>query len=189
MSASNNQSSPKKTTRRAKPKSELAAVAEVPIAPEAPPLEAEPLHQALARCNATQAKLTDELRTLKSEWAAENIRSQQARTPIPTSKLTHVETRRRELHLELQKIQAELGRLNKAARQAGNSKRNDKIDKAERQGNGTRASKRGPLLNDPEYPQYFLLAAKDELAPTLFSQVERTAKAMLADAKRMGVSG
>ena len=65
------------------------------------------------RANAQHAKLTEELRALKAEWAKRNIQAGQTRTAISTPEITHVETRRRELHLELEKTQAEVGRLNK----------------------------------------------------------------------------
>ena len=43
-----------------------------------------------------------------------------------------------------------------------------------------------PLGDDPEFPAYFVLVAKTELAPSLYAQVERIAKAMLRDGQKMG---
>jgi hypothetical protein len=78
-----------------------------------PPLENVPLHTQLARANAQHAKLTEQLRQLKADWASRNIRAQQLRTPISTPEVTFVETRRRELHLALEATQAEIGRVNR----------------------------------------------------------------------------
>jgi hypothetical protein len=91
--------------KKAAAQTPLAEVlSEVPTSPEAPRLEAESPHRALARANARHAKLTDELRTLKYERALENIRSQQLHMPILPSKITHLKTRRRELRLEFDPI-------------------------------------------------------------------------------------
>jgi hypothetical protein len=152
----------------------------LPDQPE-PPLENVPPHKALARANARHAKLTEELRALKSDFAAENIRAQQTRTPIPTSRITHVETRRRELHLELESTQADIGRLNKLVRER----------KAAGKGNGSRQPappKAMPFRDDPEFPIYVMLACKEVLAPDLHAQVIRCAKALMADARQNGVN-
>jgi hypothetical protein len=156
----------------------LPATPSLPTEPV--PLEREQPHKALARANARHAKLTEELRTLKSDFAAENIRAQKTRTPISTSRITHVETRRRELHLELEKAQAEIGRLNKAIRE----------NKAQRQGNGSKRParlpepKKMPFVDDPEFPAWFHLASKGTLAPALYAELLRTTKAMMYDARR-----
>jgi hypothetical protein len=206
MSETNNSSGPlralarasKKTnSRRTKPKTELVAVAEVlpsdiTTSSEAPPLEAEPPHRALARCNARHAKLTEELRDLKARWAADNIRAQQCRQPIPTSQITFIENQRRKLHLELQKTQAEIGRLNKLLREHRALRQGDGAREAERQapparGNGSKPTKKCPLKEHREYPPYFLLAARDQLHADLFDQVERAAKKLLTQALTTGV--
>ena len=44
-----------------------------------------------------------------------------------------------------------------------------------------------PFKDDPEYPIYFVVAARDVLAPKLYAEVERTAKALMHDAFKMGV--
>jgi hypothetical protein len=145
-----------------------------------PPLENVPVHVQLSRANARHAKLTEELRTLKADFAAENIRAQQTRTQISTSRITFVETKRRELHLDLERAQAEIGRLNKELRER----------KVQKQGNGSKPAappKTRPLAADLEFDVYFRLAAHSELAPALYSQVERVAKSLLNDARRMGV--
>jgi hypothetical protein len=149
--------------------------------PAPPPLEAVPPHKALARANQRHAQLTEELRQLKADWAAKNIKAQQCRQPIATSEITFVENRRREPHLELERTQGEIGRFNKEIREA----------KALRQAptpkvNGSKLSKRCPDKEHREFPTYFLLAAKEELTRELFDQVTRTAKSMLENALRMG---
>ena len=172
---------------RTEPKPEIVAVVEVlpsdiPTQPESPPLENEPPHRALARCNARHAQLTEELRQLKADWAAKNIKAQQLHLPVSTPEITHVAQRRRELHLELEKTQAEIGRLNKLvrerkfARQAGKPVNGDRVE-----------PKRMPLADDPEFPSYFVLAAKNELVPALYAQVERVAKSLMHEAKKMGI--
>jgi hypothetical protein len=76
---------------------------ETPTSPQPPPLQAEQPHRALARANAKHAKLTEELRELRANWAKRNIQAQQTRIAISTPEITHVEMRRRELHLELER--------------------------------------------------------------------------------------
>jgi hypothetical protein len=44
-----------------------------------------------------------------------------------------------------------------------------------------------PYADDPAFPSYFLLAAKEELEHKLYAQVERTALAMMHDAHKMGL--
>jgi len=120
-------------------------------------------HRALARANAKHAMLTDELRTLKADWAKRNIQAQQTRLAISTPEITHIEKRRRELHLALEATQAEIGRLGrlikqtKATRQAGKPLKGNVAQ-----------PKKMPWGEHPEYPTYFLLAARNELAPGLF---------------------
>ena len=172
--------------RQSTPKTTIAAALDVvqlpPASFEAPvPLENEPPHRVLARANARHAKLTEELRALKSQWTAKNIKAQQCRQPIPTPEITHVETRRRELQSALMETQAEIARINKlirehkVVRQAGKPLKGDAAQ-----------PKRMPLGDDPEFPAYFVLVAKTELAPSLYAQVERIAKAMLRDGQKMG---
>jgi hypothetical protein len=74
------------------------------LSQDPPPLENEQPHKALAQATKLHAKLTEELRKLKADWAAENIRAQQTHVAIATSKITFVEKRRRELHLELARL-------------------------------------------------------------------------------------
>src|SRR5690349_10375682 len=78
-----------------------------------PPLENVTLHTQLARANAKHAKLTEQLRQLKADWPARNIRAQQIKVAIATPEITFVETKRRELHLALESTQAEIGRINR----------------------------------------------------------------------------
>jgi hypothetical protein len=150
----------------------------------APPLEHEQPHRALARANSQHTKLTEELRQLKADWAAQNVRAQATRIAISTSEITHVETRRRELHLQLEATQAEIGRLNKEIRER----------KAEHRSNGTKQQlakivepKTLPFKEDPEFPAYFLLAARESLVPSMYAAVLRVAKAIMGDARKMGL--
>jgi hypothetical protein len=172
---------------KAKP---MVAVAEVlpeavPTSPQPPPLEREQPHRLLARANTRHLELTTELRELRASWAKRNIQAQQTRIAISTPEITHVENKRRELHLALEATQDEIGRLNRLvqegkaarqARQAGKPRNGDTVE-----------PKRMPLGSDPEFPTYFVLTAKNELAPALYRQVERTALAMIADARKMGL--
>jgi hypothetical protein len=169
-----------------------ALPSDIPTSPEAPPLEAEQPHKVLARANARHAQLTAELRQLKADWASENIRSQQTHQAIATSRVTFVETHRRELQSALMETQAEIAQINKHLRERKAERQGNGARAAERQapsarGNGSKAPQRMPLGNDPEFSTYFVLAAKDELAPALYAQVERVALAMIRDAKRNGV--
>jgi hypothetical protein len=159
-----------------------AAAGDIVVA-DTPLLEREEPHKVLGRATKRHFQLTEELRTLKSDFAAENVRAQQTRTSIPTSRITFVETRRRDLHLQLEMAQAEIGRLNKEIRER----------KALHQGNGAKpeprppAPKPCPVLDDPRYPEFFLLAARDALTPSLFAEVERMAKSLMHQAKKMGL--
>lgn len=152
------------------------------LSPDPPPLEREEPHKALARATKRHAQITEELRKLKSEWAEKNIKAQATRIAISTPECTFVETRRRDLHLQLEMAQAEIGRLNKEIRER----------KAEHQGNGTKPERRPepkkmPFADDPEFPSYFILAARDTLAPELYAQVVRMAKSLIHSAEKMGI--
>ena len=150
----------------------------------APPLEAEPpVHKRLSRANSEHARLTDELRKLRAEWAKRNIKAQATRIPVSTAEITHVEGRRRELHLALERCQAEIGacnkelRENRAAKQAGANGKESK----------PKTPKQMPFRQDPEFDTYFHLAARDQLTRELYEAIVRTAKSMMFDAAKMGL--
>ncbi len=159
------------------------------IDPAPPPLEAVPLHTQLARANSQHAKLTEQLRQLKADWASRNIRAQELRTPISTPEVTFVETRRRNLHLALEATQAEIGRVNREI------KEKKAPPKASHRGSShdvqaaTRKPKRMPYADDPAFPVYFILAAKEELEPKLYAQVECLALSLIHHARCNGVEG
>jgi hypothetical protein len=115
--------SEKNTARRELVSVTAALPVDTPTQAEQPPLENEPPHRALKH-----AKLTEELRELRANWAKRNIQAQQTRIASSTPEITHVEKRRRELHLALEATQSEMGRLNKLLReqrQAGKPLRGD----------------------------------------------------------------
>jgi chromosome segregation ATPase len=101
----------KKTIRHPK---EIPAT--VHVVDEPPPLENEPPHRKLARLMTEHAKTTEQLQELKRNFAAENIKAQQCRQTIPTSQLTFVENKKRELAGRLMELQAEIGKTNKEVR-------------------------------------------------------------------------
>jgi hypothetical protein len=154
-----------------------------PLPEDPPPLENVPVHVQLARANSRHAKLTEELRTLKANFAAENIKAQQTRTPIPTSRITFVETKRRELHLALEATQSEIGKLNKLVREG----------KVHKQGNGSRQPpqaappKTGPLRDHPKWDFFVRLACENQLPPEMLKRVEAEAKGLLSQALRTGI--
>jgi hypothetical protein len=181
---------------RTKPKTEMVAVAEVlpsdiPTQPAPPPLEAEQPHKALARANARHAKLTEELRQLKADWASENIRSQQTHQAIATSRVAFVETRRRELHLELEQTQAIIGRLGKEIREL---KARRQISRS--RGNGAQQSPvlahdhdghaRHPHADEEDtYLACFYQIAKDSLDPRQFAALEDGTRSLVKDYRQM----
>ncbi len=145
---------------------------------EAPPLQREPVHKRLARATKRQADLVEQIRQLKAEWSAKNIKAQATRIPIATSEITYVETKRRELQSQLMAAQAEIGECNCEIRQ----------NKAKHQGNGN-GNKPQPLKNHPTFDRYFRLSAENLLPPGLLKQVEADAKTSLAHALSTGVEG
>jgi len=139
---------------------------------------ASPFHKRLARATKRQADLVEQIRQLKAEWSAKNIKAQATRIPIATSEITHVETKRRELQSQLMAAQAEIGECNCEIRQ----------NKAKHQGNGN-GNKPQPLKNHPTFDRYFRLSAENLLPPGLLKQVEADAKTSLAHALSTGVEG
>ena len=146
-----------------------------------PLLEAEPPHRRLARLTDELATTTDALRELKRAWMEKNLKAQACRQAVSTPEITHFEKMKRTLALKIQEIQTGIGEVNrelresKAARQEGRSVKRAAEPKS------------GPLRNHALYDQYFVLAARNELAPSMYAAIERSAKAMLADAVKMGV--
>jgi hypothetical protein len=154
-----------------------------------PALEAEPLHRRLARLNRELTKATEELQSFNREWAKKNIEAQTCRLPISTPELTHAANKRRELALEIQQLQTELGAANKERRQL-NAKASRQASPADQTTplaippKRITNSKRCPLK---EWTVYFELAARDELTPELYTQVERSAKSLLQHAIETGI--
>jgi hypothetical protein len=155
-----------------------------------PRLESEPLHRRIHRLNEELRKAIEKLQTFNREWASKNVKAQACRLAIPTAEQTHAANRRRELASQIQRIQTELGDANMESRQL-NAKSTHKAatdtptlavtpKKAVR-------SKRCPLKQHREWTVYFELAARDELVPDLYAQVERTAKSLLEHAIATGI--
>ena len=146
-----------------------------------PPLESEPPHRRLARLNKELANVSEEIRELRKTWAAKNIKAQACRQSVSTPEVTHFEKQKRELALKIQELQTGIGEVNrelrerKAARQEARSAPQAVEPKS------------GPLRNHALFDQYFHLAAKNELVPSMYAAIERTAKAMLIDALKMGI--
>jgi hypothetical protein len=150
----------------------------LPVDP--PKLEHEQPHRRLARLTREHAETTTALQELKREKAERSIKAQQCRQTISTAENTHFENQRRELSARLLDIQTQIGATNKELRER----------KAAGHGNGSKPAappKTRPLATDLEFDVYFRLAAHSELAPALYAQVERVAKSLLNDARRMGV--
>jgi len=160
--------------------------------PSSPPaLVAEPLHRRLARLNRELTKATEELQSFNREWAKKNIEAQTCRLPISTPELTHAANKRRELALEIQRLQTELGSANKERRQL-NAKASQEALPAEQTPLAIPPKritnlKRCPLKEHREWTVYFELAARDELTPELYTQVERSAKSLLQHALETGI--
>jgi hypothetical protein len=152
---------------------------------EPPPLERESPHRALSKANKRHAQLTEALRQLRSDWAAKNIRAQQLKIAIATSEITHVEKRRRELHLALESTQAEIGRLNKEIKEKKAASKQSPRQLHEQ--TPAVRKKKMPFADDPVFPSYFILAAKEELDSKLYAQVERLALSLMHDAYKNGI--
>jgi hypothetical protein len=150
------------------------------ILTEPPKLENEPPHQRLARATREHARITEELRKLKKDWADRNIKAQACRQTVSTPEVTHFETLKRELAMHLLALQAEIGTTNKEIR----SRKGPPQQKSAK--NGSQPHKEHPLREHREFNAYFRLAAETELEPRLYAQVEKIAKAMLTDALRNG---
>jgi len=77
----------------------------------------------------------------------------------------------------------------------GETNRELRAIKAEKQArptnnNGSRQPappKKMPFLDDPEFPSYVMLACRDVLSDGLYADVIRTAKALMFDARKMGL--
>jgi hypothetical protein len=146
------------------------------------PLENEPPHRKIARLTWEHSETTTALQELKRSWAERNIKAQACRQAVSTPEVTHFENEKRELAHKIQALQTEIGATNKEIRER----------KAERQTNSNGSKhppqqKTRPFAADLEFETYFRLAAHSELAPALYAQIERCAKSMIADARRMGV--
>jgi chromosome segregation ATPase len=148
----------------------------------APPLEAEAPHKRLARLNRELTETVETLQALKKAWAEKNVKMQACRQAVSTPEVTHHETHKRELALRLLDLQTQIGALNRELRL---SKASAKAPRP--RSNGAKLSKKCPLKDHSQYAAYFLLAARDQLHPDLYDQVERTAKSMLQHALGCGL--
>jgi hypothetical protein len=161
----------------------LPATSALPVQPV--PLENEPPHRKLARLTREHQSVTEQLQTLKKSWAERNIKAQACRQAVSTPEVTHFETTKRELALQLLDLQTQIGalnkelRANKAARQAGRQ--------PPARANGSALKKTCPLKSHPQWDAYFRLAAENELEPRLLAQIERSAKSLLQHALETGV--
>jgi hypothetical protein len=162
-----------------KKKSPLVKLADVlptqlPVQPV--PLENEPAHRKLARLAREHQSVTEQLQTFKA---------QACRLAVSTPEVTHFETTKRELALQLLDLQTQIGalnkelRANKAACQAGRQ--------PPARANGSALKKTCPLKSHPQWDAYFRLAAENELEPCLLAQIERSAKSLLQHALETGV--
>lgn len=154
---------------------------------EAPPMEGELPGRKLSRLTAERDKAVEELQTLKRNFAAENIKAQQCHQAIPTSQITFVERKRKELSDKILSLNLEIGATNRAVREHRAERQNGHRQAPAIEVNDRTAKKEGPLKKHPEWATYFLLAARDELAEGLFEQVERSAKLLLQHALETGI--
>jgi hypothetical protein len=171
------------------PRKVVKRLAELPSAsarPVVPPLEAEAPHRRLARLSQELVDATQAIQDLRKTWAAKNIKAQSVRQTISTPEITHYETRKRELALRIQSLQTGIGETNRELRERKAERQATKSAKATTPALAP-APKTGPIRNHPAFDQYFHLAARNELTPALYAQVERTARAMIADAFKMGL--
>jgi len=157
-----------------------------------PPLEAEPLHRRLARLDREPKKATEELQSFNKEWAEKNIKAQTCRLAISTPQITFAANKRRELAARIQEIQSQLEIANRERRTLNvkSSQKTPAADSADTLAGPSKRitnSKRCPLKEHWEWAVYFTLAARDELAPELYAQVERSAKSLLQHALATGV--
>jgi hypothetical protein len=163
--------------------------ATVHVAAEPPPLEFEPPHKKLARLTNEHTRVTEELQTLKRNFAAENIRAQQCRQAIPTTQITFIENKKRELAQKLMDLQSQIGETNRQVRaqkaQRQNGKRIPDPEPARRNG----IKQVAPIKRHVEFPAYFLLAAEAELDARMFTKITGVAKSMLQNAVEMGIEG
>jgi len=147
------------------------------LPPAPPPLESEPRHQRLARLTREHERVTEALRDLKRDWATKNVRAQATRTPIATSEVTHVENRRRELAGELLRIQTAIGATNKEIRS----------QKPSRLANSRERARRELEQRHFDFLTMFHMVVRDSVDPRQFRAFEDGAKALLEEAREMGI--
>jgi hypothetical protein len=170
-------------TKPLKNLSDLTPSGKEPVA--SPALESEPLHRRLARLARELGRATEELQSFNVEWTKRNLRAQSCRQAIPTPEITFTAYKRRELAARIQEIQSQIGIANRERRQLDAGKTSQKkaaADTSERLAIPVKritSSKACPLRSHRDWPAYFLLAAREELAPGLFEQIERSAKSLL----------
>jgi chromosome segregation ATPase len=166
-------------TLRALPKAKVRVKEQPP-----PPLEFELPSKRLARLNAEHAKTVEELQKLKREWAAENMAAQIARITVASSRLAWVEKKKGELAQKILDLSTQIGSINREIR-ANNAARHGGQHQPRMEANGQ--SKTCPFKSRADWPQYFLLAAKDALTPELYAQIERGAKGLMEQSRLMGI--
>jgi hypothetical protein len=127
------------------------------------------------------------------EKAAKQIKAASCHQTISTAENTWFENQKRDLAAQLLKTQMEIGQLNKCLRAGRNSRQPSPLpgparapirEELSRSRNNQKST---ALRIHREFPAYFLLAAREELVPGLYAQVEARAKEMLSDALRMGL--
>lgn len=184
----------KSMTAKTKEIKSLRALKSRGLPESAPPLEYETPGRKIARITKERDKAVTDLQELKRAFAERNLTAQRLRQSVSTSEITGFETRRKELAAKILDLNTSIGETNRAIRE----------HRAERQGGRTngsnhfappppkpavRSGRRDcPLRARSDWPDYFILAARNELTEALYSQIERCAKTMMEQALLTGIS-
>jgi ribosomal protein L29 len=156
------------------------------VNPSAPPLEAEPPHQRLARLNRELVKATETIQWLKKQWAQRNLKAQGCRQAVSTAEVTHFENEKRDLAAKILGLQTEIAQVNRELRAlkvaaASNGAKDTALVRK------IRKSKACPLREHAAFDQYFRLAAENELEAGLYNRIEAAAKSRLSQALKTGI--
>jgi hypothetical protein len=153
-------------------------------------METETPGRKLARLNAEQERLTKEIQDHKTKWAERNFLAQRTREPVSTPEITAFKTHHRDLSCALADVSLQIGTINKEIRQHKAEVQTRKARSPEPELNGSSKAtpkKECPHRQHPAWPQYFLLAAENELTRELYVQIERSAKGMLQQSLDTGI--